>query len=228
MQEWRTNLHTGSQGYTGGLVDAIVNTLFPFPLPPARQPQARQLPRNTSSSSVRDAVAAGASSSTPRSLHSSRSAFHHRRQRSFDSAPGLQPTTLSARFQDAGLTSAYTELHLGPHGRSTALSTSSASTAGSDTRSTGISQKYSSSQALSGQRSMPAMQYVAFAVREIAELVGAQQQAVAQSVNLKARVAEAVHTCRTALDLEAKVKQLQVQTQQVSICSYKHSTGACV
>lgn len=225
MQEWQTNLQRGSQGYTGGLVDAIVNTLFPFPLPPARQPQTRQLPRNTSSPSERDAVAGGASSSTPRSLHTSRTTFHHRRQRSFDSAPGLQPTP-NARFQDSSLTSTNTALYLGPHGRSTALSTSSASTAGSDTRSTSISQKHGSLQPLSGQRSMPAMQYVAFAVREIAELVGARQQAVANTVNLKDRVTEAVHTCRAALDLEAKVKQLQVKTQQVCTYSCTHSAGA--
>lgn len=220
VQEWRAHLQSTSNGFTGGLVDAIVNTLFPFPLPPVRQPQARQLPRNTSSSSVREICATGASDCTPCSQQTSGSAFPHRRQRSFDSAPGLHPPTCTTRAQEVGLTRASTALHSVSRGRSTALSTSSASTAGSDTRSTVVSRKHSSVKMAAGQHSMPAMQYVAFAVREVAELVGAKRQVLARAAALKDRVADAVHTCRAALDLEAQVKQLQVKTQQVVICLY--------
>lgn len=106
--------------------------------------------------------------------------------------------------------------------RSTALSTSSASTAGSDTRSTVVSRKRSFAQGIPGPRSIAAMQYIAFTVRQVAELYSVKQQAHARATALKDKVAKAVKTCRAALDLEAQVKQLQVKTQQVApfLCTW--------
>lgn len=62
---------------------------------------------------------------------------------------------------------------------------------------------------------MPAMQYIAFTVREVAELVSLRGHALERAAMLKERVATAVDTCKAVLDLEARVKRLQVKTQQV-------------
>eukprot|EP00892_Ulva_mutabilis_P005069 jgi/Ulvmu1/2934/UM149_0013.1 len=215
-QKWMVDRTAASYGLTGGLVDAIVNTLFPFPLPPIRHQQPRPLPRTVSSPSVRD-VAMGVPSSAPRSPRITRSVTHHARHRSFDSAPGLQPSSRSVGQHDAGLTGMSTVAFAPSHRRSTTLSTSSASTAGSDTRSTVVSHKHSSAQGVAGQHSMPAMQYIAFAVREVAELVSLQRRAAAGAAVLKKRLTRAVRTCQAALDLEAQVKQLQVKTQQLRL-----------
>lgn len=196
-------------------MDAIVNTFSPFPMPPARQMHMRRIPRNVSSPSVRDTTSMATPAGTPRSMHTTRSGVHHHRQWSFDSAP-VQHISVgsSVGVIDGGFISAAPSPHLEAHGQSTAQSTSSASTVVSDTRSTALSQKKSTASA-AGHCSLPAMQYVAFALRELADLVNLQQHISARAAALKDRVSEAVQTCRAALDLEAKVKQLQVKTQQV-------------
>lgn len=221
-----------------GVFDLIRNAL-PFPLPfhnsrTARLPQRSALSRNNSSPSLHPSTSTGSVSSLPGSARGARTSRRRTRtlQRSqIEAMPAVPDPWSNTSVSGARVTSPVAmsgdlSMHSGHRnspGESDASGSDSESESESDSQTFyGVARQIPKGRAngVQFQASFPAMQYCAFVIPPTHDQVCIQRAAEQRIQELRRRIKEALKDSQDRLDLAARVKQLQVHTQQVLLAPH--------
>lgn len=230
MQELARRPQQASHG--SGVLDLIRNALpftLPFPSYKPSRPAARPaIPRINSSPSLQPGTSPGSSSSLPGSARGARTSRQrtratrlHRTQTETVAATHSRRSNTPRAVTSPLSISGDFSTHLQKESNSVAASDASGNESDSESESDsqtfyGVArQKRGKGSGVHFQASLPAMQYCAFMIPPSHEEVLKQRAAEQRILQLRTRINQVLKESRDRLELAARVKHLQVRTQQV-------------